>query len=218
MFSLIWAWTNGWANHRDAGNLRHRTAHYDVIVMRLTFFLMEDTGMFILHSWYHGYMDTSSHGIGPFRQHYSRPGTRVVNNAISSWKSNMFPHNNHTPQKKCTYSFYFQWTRAKRVNNLWDTLFVISFILYSVQKPEPTHSDAITWKPFHIVGPLWGESTGNRVIFRIKFVLIRKFHVFFVVILNKQLQCRRIQTSWRPCDVTVMIYSWLQLSEWHMYI
>ena len=30
---LICAWTNGWANNRDAGDLRHHGAHYDVIVM-----------------------------------------------------------------------------------------------------------------------------------------------------------------------------------------
>ena len=33
MFSLIWAWTNGWANHRDVSDLRHHHAHYDVTVM-----------------------------------------------------------------------------------------------------------------------------------------------------------------------------------------
>ena len=33
MFSLIWAWTNSWANNGDAGDLRHHRAHYDVIVM-----------------------------------------------------------------------------------------------------------------------------------------------------------------------------------------
>ena len=32
-FSLICAWTNGWANNRDAGDLRHHRAHYDVSVM-----------------------------------------------------------------------------------------------------------------------------------------------------------------------------------------
>ena len=31
--SLICAWTNGWANNRDVGNLRHRRTHYDVTVM-----------------------------------------------------------------------------------------------------------------------------------------------------------------------------------------
>ena len=33
MFSLICAWTNGWANDRDAGDLRRHRAHYDVTVM-----------------------------------------------------------------------------------------------------------------------------------------------------------------------------------------
>ena len=33
MFSLIWAWTNGWANDQDAGDLKRHPAHYDVTVM-----------------------------------------------------------------------------------------------------------------------------------------------------------------------------------------
>ena len=33
MFSLIWAWINGWVNNRKAGDLRRHGAHYDVIVM-----------------------------------------------------------------------------------------------------------------------------------------------------------------------------------------
>ena len=33
MFSLICAWTNGWVNNRDAGDLRRHRAHYDVFVM-----------------------------------------------------------------------------------------------------------------------------------------------------------------------------------------
>ena len=33
MFSLICAWTNGWANNHDAGDLRCHRAHYDVILM-----------------------------------------------------------------------------------------------------------------------------------------------------------------------------------------
>ena len=32
-FSSICAWANVWANHRDAGDLRHHLVHYDVIVM-----------------------------------------------------------------------------------------------------------------------------------------------------------------------------------------
>ena len=35
MFSLIGAWTNRWVNNREAGDLRHHRADYDVIVMIL---------------------------------------------------------------------------------------------------------------------------------------------------------------------------------------
>ena len=34
MFYLIYAWTNSWTNHRNADDLRHHRAHYDVIVMK----------------------------------------------------------------------------------------------------------------------------------------------------------------------------------------
>ena len=33
MFSFICARINGWVNHREAGDLRHHRAHYDVIVI-----------------------------------------------------------------------------------------------------------------------------------------------------------------------------------------
>ena len=33
MFSFICAWINIWVNNREAGDLRHHRAHYDVIVM-----------------------------------------------------------------------------------------------------------------------------------------------------------------------------------------
>ena len=33
MFSLIFAWTNGWVNNWDAGDLRRDGAHYDVTVI-----------------------------------------------------------------------------------------------------------------------------------------------------------------------------------------
>ena len=34
MFSFICAWIYGWANNREAGDLRRHCSHYDVIVMR----------------------------------------------------------------------------------------------------------------------------------------------------------------------------------------
>ena len=33
MFPLICAWINGWVNNREAGDLRHARAHYDIILM-----------------------------------------------------------------------------------------------------------------------------------------------------------------------------------------
>ena len=33
VFSFICAWINAWVNNREAGDLRHQPAHYDVIVM-----------------------------------------------------------------------------------------------------------------------------------------------------------------------------------------
>ena len=33
MFSLIWAWMNGWVNNREAGDLIRHRAHYDVTLM-----------------------------------------------------------------------------------------------------------------------------------------------------------------------------------------
>ena len=37
MFSLICAWTNGWINNRDAGDLKRHRDHYDVTVMMEVF-------------------------------------------------------------------------------------------------------------------------------------------------------------------------------------
>ena len=38
VFSLICAWTNGWVNIRDVGDLRRHGAYYDVIIMDVTIF------------------------------------------------------------------------------------------------------------------------------------------------------------------------------------
>ena len=39
MFSLICVWTNGWANNRDAGDLRHHRAHYDATVINCIYIM-----------------------------------------------------------------------------------------------------------------------------------------------------------------------------------
>ena len=39
MLPLISAWTRGWADNRDAGDLRRHCAHYDVTIIHLNTFL-----------------------------------------------------------------------------------------------------------------------------------------------------------------------------------
>ena len=48
MFSLIWTWTNGWVNNRDAGDLRCHRAHYDITAIKSYFGFTIDTTYFIL--------------------------------------------------------------------------------------------------------------------------------------------------------------------------
>ena len=45
VFTLIWAWINGWVNNREAGDLRRHRSHSDVTVMNLL--------------WTHNYNDTA---------------------------------------------------------------------------------------------------------------------------------------------------------------
>ena len=44
VFSLIRAWTNGWANNRDAGDLRRHRARYDVTLMPMEDFFVCSAG------------------------------------------------------------------------------------------------------------------------------------------------------------------------------
>ena len=43
MFSLICVWTSGWANNREAGDLRRYRTHYDVTVMGHSYDVVEMT-------------------------------------------------------------------------------------------------------------------------------------------------------------------------------
>ena len=53
MFHLICAWTNGWVNNRDAGDLRRHCAYYDVIVMILSQTISPQNDMsFHLWAWW----------------------------------------------------------------------------------------------------------------------------------------------------------------------
>ena len=49
MFSLIFAWINGWVNNREAGYFRRYRAHYDVIVMLIQSISLSQNGYFIFY-------------------------------------------------------------------------------------------------------------------------------------------------------------------------
>ena len=49
MLSLIWAWTKGSENHRDAGDLRHHHTHYEVTIMSFTTFRRYNQPFRVIH-------------------------------------------------------------------------------------------------------------------------------------------------------------------------
>ena len=51
MFSLIYVWINDWANNREAGDLRRQHGHYDVIVMKICFSLVQQKHCWQWRNW-----------------------------------------------------------------------------------------------------------------------------------------------------------------------
>ena len=61
MFSLTYAWTQGWVDYRKAGDLRRHRAHYDVTVMMIshmvtswhgyTFYITDSQNIIIMQPW-----------------------------------------------------------------------------------------------------------------------------------------------------------------------
>ena len=66
MFSLIYAWINGWVNNREAGDLRRHRDHYDVIIMKLLMIWKAMTLIWRQCSWY-GKLIISNYAILPTR-------------------------------------------------------------------------------------------------------------------------------------------------------
>ena len=64
IFSFIFAWTNGCANNRDAGDLRRHRAHYDVVVMLFHYHCIRKTWLVLwkepVYSTRHIICDTSA--------------------------------------------------------------------------------------------------------------------------------------------------------------
>ena len=67
---------------------------------------------------------------------------------------------------------------------------------------------------FHIIGPLWGESTGHQMVFIHKRPLMQSFDVFFDVgmekLLNKQSSCQ-----WSKTPMMLMWHHCYVILEWN---
>ena len=57
VFSLICAWTNGWVNNRDAGDLRRNRTHYDVTIMYTGSLHYWHPPVIVTHGITHGHWD-----------------------------------------------------------------------------------------------------------------------------------------------------------------
>ena len=55
-FYLICAWINGWANNREAGDLRRHRAHYDVPIMTLSVFIDQGSCLYCTGSSFRMYI------------------------------------------------------------------------------------------------------------------------------------------------------------------
>ena len=49
IFTLFYAWINGWVNNREVGDLRRHRAHWDVTMMR-TLYIMPNVSVICFHS------------------------------------------------------------------------------------------------------------------------------------------------------------------------
>ena len=72
MFSLIWAWINGWVNDHEAGGLRRHRAHYDVTVI-CGFESIHDSSAKVNYA-----IGTKSLLMHSVRAHFNVPGSSWV--------------------------------------------------------------------------------------------------------------------------------------------
>ena len=72
MFSLIWVWTNGWANNRDAGSLRRHVAYCGVFYPHGNLNVNEADAVWnqVAFGIHITVMSHQSNGVGDYRQRH----------------------------------------------------------------------------------------------------------------------------------------------------
>ena len=145
-FSLIYAWTNGWANNRDASDLRRRRLHYDVtVIYARPFCALCGIVWFIVLCAFMWFICSYSQPITCwiyFKKHKSVFALCIIPphwNLIGGWNISI------TMSSPCA-----PWTLKSSASRLFAQPFVQAHIIENIKAPRQ-------W-------PLWGESTGERWI------------------------------------------------------
>ena len=134
MFSLICAWTNGWVNNCDAGDLRRHPAHYDVIVM-----------YFINSSWAHNrYVANIPFAMIWMFQSVSQFRTCHDSRAVVPC-AEMWPVRSTIHRMRPKRTFTRCWLRAHELLVKW-VRGLNSCLLQQVMWPWPMREDGVIWK------------------------------------------------------------------------
>ena len=166
MFSLTCAWTNGWANNRDADELIRHCAHYDVTIMCPTYLRLSPANQREEHNWLtylflgpanqrgeYNWRDavrtqSSTAAVRTTIQHNSRYISRHLAQKILQWKEN----------SNCSE---VTWTPVRLISPLqWGHLNTgASHITIAARLPEHRcvsyhHCSEVTWTPVRLISPL----------------------------------------------------------------
>ena len=168
MFPLICAWSNSWANNREAGDLRRHRAHYDVTVMR-------NTKQYSVHTWWDILYDPI---FGPLLwRHVSAMASKITNHMTVFFLRLVQVNINENIKAKHRWPFVIgiyqsRWISPKNVFNaesapmLWRcNAFLAEVPVFPKQKtllPRPTYLLDIKWRLIieKITPPTKGEIVG----------------------------------------------------------
>ena len=78
VFCLICAWTNGWVNNRDAGDLRRHRAHYDIMTVVVFLKYIKKHPFHQMDFW----LIWCTYAIGTYFRTQSRPWSAVSNPCV----------------------------------------------------------------------------------------------------------------------------------------
>ena len=144
MVSLICPWTNGWANNRDAGDLRRHGAHYDVTAMLSTGPSVCQPGQWTISS---NEWTVLSRIIMEFKKSIITPSTRlrykILNNNVNSEHDRPMPLNFTEQSATSSISCLMTASHFKAILSFLLTLFRL--VMYMSNSEMNRHVCAFDW-------------------------------------------------------------------------